>query len=62
MQITWTNCAEQMPPDDKDVICKSYVTDGSIKYTKVVGALFKLTTENWQWTEFTKEKWEALNK
>ena len=62
-KINWVNCAEQMPPDDVVVIVKSWT-----------GNLFRITNyalgmstslygaENYSWTEFTKEKWEALNK
>ena len=60
MEIIWTNCADEMPPDGC-VICRSYVSNGAIKYHKVLGELFNLTTENWQWTPYTPEKWKELN-
>lgn len=61
VEITWTNCADEMPPDDY-VICRSYVTNGTIKYHKIRGELFNPNSGNWQWTKFTQEKWEELIK
>ena len=59
MQITWTNCAEQMPPDHIDVIVKANGYE-----TIHTGSDLKawLGIEHVQWTEFTEEKWEELNK
>lgn len=62
MQITWTNCAEKMPPydhsvavmvrliGDKDIICSE---------SKSVNRLN--VDDGYEWTEYTKEKWEELN-
>lgn len=64
LQITWTNCTEQMPPSTGEIIIKS---DSEQR----VAEFIKLDTENcvffhsdvtWQWTPYTPEKWEALNK
>ena len=61
-EITWTNCAEQMPPDDVVVIVKSWtghlirLTNYSLRSsTSIYGA------ENYWWTNFTKENWDELN-
>jgi len=63
MQITWTNCAEQMPPDDgdfglilRDSVGTSRTTGSYVHYD--YGVVIDLDAE---WTEFTKEKWEELN-
>lgn len=64
MQITWTSCAERMPPDGEDeaVIAiadlhgdRPFITDAwTMNNSKLV---------LWhKWTPYTKEKWEALNK
>lgn len=62
-EITWTNCAEQMPPEDKTrVIIKVY--DG---YIIDHGEWFRrykstLIAESASWTLYTPEKWKELNK
>ena len=62
MQITWTNCAEKLPSNTDKVIV-SY-KDG---YPRLVigSALCQWVRRGevyFKWTEFTKEKWEELNK
>lgn len=63
MKITWTNCAEQMPPDDR---CESII--------KLPGGYYKsINRDIWNekhlygtglifWTPYTPEKWNELNK
>jgi len=65
-EITWTNCAEQMPPDDETEILIRPINDNSelilspaIEVFYDIDAVYK---DMWEWTEFTKEKWEELNK
>ncbi len=60
-EITWTNCAEKLPSNTDKVIV-SY-KDG---YPRLVigSALCQWVRRGevyFKWTEFTKEKWEALN-
>lgn len=73
MNITWTNCADEMPPDDdREILVKrvghyhanSANTDQLI-LTPANEIGFDIDMSNldyWQWTEFTPEKWEKLNK
>ena len=64
-EITWINCAERMPPDDTDIICPN-VMDGSWYLHIKSSALAKVEKvrdiSSVTWTEFTREKWEYLNK
>ena len=57
MNITWTNCAEQMPPDHIDVIVKANGYE-----TIHTGSDLKawLCIEHVQWTEFSEEKWALI--
>lgn len=63
MQITWTNCAEQMPPDDEtEIILRCY---GILTHTNGMTALrvhLNPYAGYTKWTEYTEEKWEYLNK
>lgn len=62
-EITWTNCAEQMPPyNRKYIIFKLESIDRLFLKIMVGDELNDMDITNWQWTEFTKEKWEELNK
>lgn len=65
MQITWTNCAEQMPPDYEIIIQYKNdapkLFDGS-RFTEQLARLFPQLMRDTKWTEFTEEKWKALNK
>lgn len=63
MQITWISCAEQMPPyNRKYIILKLESIDRLFLKIMVGDELNDMDITNWQWTEFTKEKWEELNK
>ncbi len=66
-KITWTNCVEQMPPDDENfkLIYKGFkdpITEGN------TGSDFNLLGREYcikfglEWTPYTEEKWEALTK
>lgn len=65
VQITWINCAEQMPPNDKtEVIC---TRENSIQIVNMKAMILHLNEESSissgvLWTEFTEEKWKELNK
>lgn len=63
MKITWTNCADKMPPDDPNYLIIFSEIDSGL-FDKNNGAHMNLcrTKHLYAWTEFTKEKWEALNK
>lgn len=63
MQITWINCAEQMPPDDEEEIILSdginnYVFQGYMLHI----SWMKAVAINHKWILYTPEKWEYLNK
>ena len=68
MQITWHNCAKQMPKEIGSGYILQY-TPPDTRYTTTysievvlsppfIGRLIPLGA---RWTEFTPEKWEALN-
>ena len=61
MQITWTNCAEKMPPDDIRVILMPInfpITTTGLKYYLQGKRGFL----DYKWTPYTPKKWEELNK
>jgi len=61
MQITWTNCEDEMPPDDH-LICKDADGDSHITHGLLVKEYYDdYVVSNMQWTPFTQEKWECLN-
>ena len=63
MQITWTNCAEKMPPDDANyLIIFREVASGL--FDKNNGAHMNLARMKYlyDWTPYTPEKWKELNK
>lgn len=60
-EITWISCAEQMPPDDIRVILVPVnfpITTTGLKYYLQGGSRFR----DYEWTPYTPEKWEELNK
>ncbi len=66
MKITWTNCADAMPPDDDTkVIVMDIPTQGT---GTVTGHELKDLQDYWgdnaetQWTPYTPEKWKEINK
>ena len=66
-EITWTNCADEMPPDDATRVISAV---GDSKPYAVSGSLVRAEYLRWKnvsyvpvtWTEFTPEKWEELKK
>ena len=64
-EITWTNCADEMPPDDETEIIIRHVEDKELILTPANEVFYDIDTlykDVWEWTEFTEEKWEELNK
>ncbi len=64
MNITWTNCADEMPPDDETEIIIRHVEDKEPILTPANEVFYDIDTlykECWEWTEFTPEKWKHLN-
>ena len=77
IEITWHNCAEQMPPDDDSLIIVkiSYIKPGvDYVYVGLISNYLAVTSkafldmlgryaeaESKHWTLYNQEKWEALN-
>jgi len=66
MQITWTNCADKMPPYNSDVVIHKF-TYSSVVHKDAGEFLSDKTLqygtrEYKEWTPYSKEKWEELNK
>lgn len=65
MNIEWTLCSERMPPDEQIIVRyqsdKPKLFDGS-KISDSLARLFPDLMRKTAWTEFTKEKWEFLNR
>ena len=62
-EITWTNCAEKMPPYDANyLIIFREVASGL--FDKNNGAHMNLARMKYlyDWTPYTPEKWKELNK
>ena len=62
-EITWTNCAEKMPPNDSDLGLILRDSVGTNRTTGICvnydyGFVIDLDAE---WTIYTGEKWEYLN-
>jgi hypothetical protein len=72
MNIEWTNCSEQMPPDNAKLIVTLSDTFRTKGYEYNIWQSDELKKElmdrkfRWAshtlWTPFTQEKWEFLNK
>jgi len=66
MQITWNNCAEQMPPEEQKTIFRRTDKDKFMFTKNVVDAhsliFYTRKVDVLQWTPYTPEKWEELNK
>ena len=65
MQITWINCADEMPPDDDSEIIIGRVDDPAVILTPANEIYYDMDSNKrneWQWTPHTPEKWEYLNK
>ena len=72
-KITWTNCADAMPPDDdREIVIQRVVDDPAIFALK--GELISTPAneiwfdidenklDHWQWVPYTPEAWKELNK
>ena len=62
MNIEWTNCSERMPPQRMVVIIRNYEHKN---YSSVLSGAESQNfgcDQNDEWTPFTQEKWEFLNK
>lgn len=65
MQVTWTNCADEMPPDGYkiDIIVRSIATkEPKIISTRVAHLLMPSGNSMAEWTPYTPEKWKELHK
>ena len=62
MNIEWTKCSDRMPPFNTVAIIRN--SDHKNYSSVLSGAEVKKFGhyENDEWTPFTQEKWEALNK
>ena len=63
MQITWTNCADAMPPSTNDMfIIRS---ERNNKFLSVRSGFmynaFARNVQKYDWTKFTQAKWDHLN-
>jgi len=69
MNIEWTLCSERMPPDDESrVICR-FIPPVTAPIRKCMGRniwqfveIRKTNPKKIEWTPFTQEKWEFLNR
>lgn len=59
MQITWTNCADQMPLDDEDIIVSAC---GYFTIHEGLDLKYWLSVDHVKWTPYTPEKWKELDK
>ena len=63
MKIIWHNCADKMPPDDYSVaVLVKLIQDKDIICTESKSVNRLNVDDGYEWTEYTKEKWEYLNK
>lgn len=56
MKITWTNCADGMPPNTKDrvIVVGLRVKEPHYYYGNFINsAITKEDAANWQWTPYT---------
>lgn len=62
-KITWTNCADEMPPYSRRyIILKLESCNKLFLKIMVSDELKEMDTTDWQWTHYTPEKWKELNK
>lgn len=61
-KIIWTNCADEMPPDDANylIIFREHATG---LFAKNNGAHMQLARikDIYEWTPYATEKWDHLN-
>lgn len=65
MIINWTACAELMPPIGAKTIFRNKNRNEFLYTSNVIDKEYSLRdftpTYNYEWTEYTKEKWDYLN-
>lgn len=66
-EITWTNCADEMPPSAMQVITDNegyynIITGKTLHDTASFREIEQKTMSHLYWTPYTPEKWEELNK
>ena len=59
-EITWTNCAEKMPPDDIGTVIMNDI-NGCLLFKALRPILPKELSDKLRWTPYTPEKWDHLN-
>jgi len=59
-EITWTNCAEQVPPNGLRVIIHAY--GEYMKFVWDADMLNHIASSKTNWTPYIEEKWKELNK
>lgn len=63
MNIEWTPCSERMPPDDDtQVIVRTSKYHVLLRKESAKCVRCYMLPSQYEWTEFTKEKWEFLNR
>lgn len=64
-EITWTNCADAMPPDDLVEVIGRWSWNNKPELCFVAYIKIKITKDDaheYEWTRYTPEIWEELNK
>lgn len=61
MTITWINCAKRMPPVGKCIIKQPGISP-CVGYIKPDTDAYSLLINNAEWTPYTEEAWEELNR
>ncbi|NBQ67535.1 MAG: hypothetical protein EBU46_01370 [Nitrosomonadaceae bacterium] len=64
-EITWINCADEMPPDDETHVIMRLSNPVVIQVAKgnqINHIYSKIIPNMWEWTPYTDEKWKELNK
>lgn len=70
MNIIWTSCKKQMPPNNQDMIIakmdgERYQVGTGILLHQLFGYIQGYQEQvdpSWKWTNYTDELWEELNK
>jgi len=63
-EINWTNCAEQMPPDDEMIVIVNHSNEYKLHRAMELWAQITIYGDHttYTWTPYLKEKWEYLNR
>lgn len=65
IEITWTNCADNIPLDATEILVRNINDHCELVITPANEIWYDVAEGNlsgWEWTEYTKEKWDELNK